>query len=94
MRISHITIDLCLWNQSSHGVHNNNIHCARAHHRLCDLKRLLSIIRLGYVQIINIYSYILRINRIERMLCINKSRNATPLLHLRCHVQCHCRLTT
>ena len=94
MRITHIAFDLCLWNQRCHRVHDHNIHCSRTHHGLSDLQCLFPIVRLGNVKIINIHTNISCIDRIKRMLCINKSRNASTLLYLSYHMKSNRGLTT
>ena len=86
MAVSHIPIDLRLRYQCSYGVHYNDINSSGTHHGLGDLQCLLSVIRLGNVQIINIHSDILRIDGIQGMLCIDKSGNASPLLYFSDHM--------
>ena len=86
MAVSHIPVDLRLRYQCSYGVHYNDINSPGTHHGLGDLQCLLSVIRLGNVQIINIHSDILRIDGIQGMLCIDKSGNASPLLYLSDHM--------
>ena len=62
-------------------------------HRLGNLQRLLAVVRLGYVEIVDIHADIARIHRIQRMLRIDKSRDPAALLHLGYHMQSHSRLT-
>ena len=85
MGITHIAINLCLWNKRCNRIDNHNINSTWANHRLSDFKCLLSIIRLRYVEIININTNISCINRIKCMLSINKACNAASFLNL-----CNC----
>ena len=93
MAVSHISLNLLSWNKSSHRVNYNDINRSGAHHGLCDLKRLISAVRLGNIQFININADIFRINRIQCMLCINKPGNSASFLYFRNHVESHRRLT-
>ena len=93
MRISHLSINLCLGYQSSHGIYNHDINGARTNHSLCNLQCLLSIIGLRNIQIIYIYTNILCIYGIQGMLRINKAGNSSPLLYLRNHMEGNRRLT-
>ena len=94
MAVSHIAVDLRLRNQCRYRVHDNDIHCPGAYHRLCNLEGLLAIVRLGDVQIINIHTDILRVHRVKCVLCVDKACNTAALLYFCHHVQCHSRLTT
>ena len=94
MAVSHVAVDLRLGNQCCHGVHYNNIHSPGANHGLCDFQSLLAVIRLRNVQIINIHAYVLCIDRVKRMLRVNKSGNSAPFLDFRDHMKRNCRLTT
>lgn len=84
MRISHIPVNLCLGHQCGHRVYDHDIHRPGTDHCLRNLQRLLPVIRLRDVKIVYIYANVLGIDRIQRMLRINKPGNAASLLHL-CH---------
>jgi len=94
MTVSHISIDLCFRNQCRYRVNNNDIQCTGTYHRLKDLQRLLSTVRLGNVKFINIYTDIFCIYRIQCMLCINEPCNSSTLLSFCNHMQSNGRLTT
>ena len=47
MRITHVTFDLRLRNKCCNRVDDDNVYCTGTDHRLCDLQRLFSVIRLG-----------------------------------------------
>ena len=82
MGITHITVNLCLWNQGSNGIHDHDINRTGTHHGLCDLQSLLTVVRLGNIKIVDIYPDVLGIDRIQRMLCINKACDTACLLYL------------
>ena len=86
MAVSHVTVNLRLRHKRCHRVHYDDIHRAGTHHGLRDLQRLLTAIRLGYVKVVDIHPDILRIDRIQGMFRINKSRDAAPLLYFRDHM--------
>ena len=94
MGISHLTINLGLWNQSCNRVHDHNIYCAGTNHGLGNFQSLLTVIRLRNVEIVNIHTDILCIYRIQRMLCVNEAGNAAALLYLCNHVECYRGFTT
>ena len=87
MGVAHISLDLRLGNEGRHRVHNDNVYRPGTNHSLGDLQGLLPVVRLGYVEIVDVHADILGINRVQRMLRINKSRNSAPLLDLSHHVQ-------
>ena len=84
MAVAHLTIDLCLRNEGCDRVDNQDVDRAGAHHRLGDLQCLLSGIRLGNVEIIDIDPDVLRVLRIQCMLCIDEAGDPATLLYL-CH---------
>ena len=82
MAVSHVSLDLCLRSESRNRVDNDYIDSAGADKRLSDLERLLTVIRLGYPEIIYIDSEVLGIYRIESMLSIDECSDSSPLLAL------------
>ena len=60
MGISHISVNFRLWHKSCYRIDNYNIDGSGTHHGLGDLERLLSAVRLGNIEIVNINTYILR----------------------------------
>ena len=93
MGISHLSLDLRLGNQRRHRVHDDDIHCPGTNHGLGDLQSLLPVIRLGNVQVVDVDADLLGVDRIQGMLGIDKSGDASPLLHLGYHVERHGGLT-
>ena len=86
MAVSHIPVNFGLGHQRRHGVHYHNVNSAGTHHRLCDLQGLLSVVRLGNIEVVYIHADVLGINRIQGMLGIDKSGNSAPLLYLGNHM--------
>ena len=93
MRITHIAFDFRLWHKCRYRIDNDNINCTTAHQSLDDIERLLARIRLRNQQVIDIHTKLFRIDRIKRMLSINKSGNTALLLSLCNHMQRDRRLT-
>ena len=87
MEIAHIALNLRLRHECRDRVHNDDIHGAASHHGLGNLERLLTGVRLGDVEIVDIDPDILCIDRIQRVLGVDKARNAAALLHFRDHMQ-------
>ena len=84
MGITHIPVYLRLRHQRRHRVHDYDVNGAGSHHGLRDLQCLFAVIRLRNVKIVNVYADILGIYRIQRVLGVDKSRDAASLLHF-CH---------
>ena len=93
MGIPHVAIDLRLRYQRSNRVHDHDIHGTGTHHRLTDLKCLLSAVRLGDIEVIDIHTDIPRIDRIQCMLRIDETCNPAALLNLCNRMQRHGGLT-
>ena len=87
MGIPHLSVYLLSGDKGGHGVHNNDIHRAGAHHGLCNFQRLLAGIRLRDIEIVHIDPDVPGIHRIQGMLCVDKACDAAALLHLCHHVQ-------
>ena len=81
MAIAHLTIDLRLRNEGCDRVDDQDIDRAGAHHRLGDLQCLLTGIRLGNIEIIDINADVLRVLRIQCMLCIDEAGDPATLLY-------------
>ena len=93
MGIAHVAVDLRLGDQGCHRVYNNDVNGAGPDHGLGDLQSLLTAVRLGNIEIVNIHADIFGIDRIQRVLGVNKAGDAAPFLHFRDHMQGHGRLT-
>ena len=89
MGISHFSLDFSLWHKCGNGIHDNNVNSTGTHHGFRNFKRLLTVIGLGYVKLVNIYSEIFGINRVKSMLRIHKARYTPKLLHLCHYMQCN-----
>ena len=87
MGIPHFPFDFRTGNQSRNRVHNNNINGAAAYHSFCDFQCLFAVVRLGNIQIVNIYTQSLCISRVHSMFRVDVARNAATFLHFRYHMQ-------
>src|SRR6266478_1308466 len=92
LRIAHFPFQLRLRHQRGHRVHHHNVHAARTDQRFRNLQRLLPVVRLRHQQIVHIHAELPRVNRIQRVLCINERRLPAELLRFGDHVQRHGRL--
>ena len=63
-------------------VNNNDVHSTGTHHSLCNLKCLISTVRLRDIQFFNVNTYMFSLYRIKRMFCIDKSCNTASFLYL------------
>src|SRR6266540_4304906 len=84
-RIANFTFQLCSGDQRCHRINDNYVEGIGAHQRLANPKRFLSRARLRDEQIIKIDTESLCVGRIERVLDIDKRRQATAFLCLRDH---------
>ena len=93
MRRAHLAVYFLLRNERRDRVDNNKVDRTGANKRLGYLERLLSAVRLRNKQILNLYAEILGINRVERMLCVDKCGSAALFLNLCGDMQCERRFT-
>ena len=91
--VSHLSLDLLLGDQGCHGVDDDDVHGAAAHHGVCDLQGLFTVIRLGNVKVVDVHTDVPCIYRVKGMLRVDEACDAAPLLYLGHHVQCHRGLT-
>src|SRR6266446_4687495 len=92
LRIAHFPFQLRLRHQRGHRVHHHDVHATRTDQRFRNLQRLLPVVRLRHQQIVHIHAELPRVNRIQRVLCIDKRRLPAELLRFGDHVQRHGRL--
>ena len=93
MALAHVPVNLGLGDQRRHRVHHHDVDGAGAHHGLRNLQGLLSVVRLGDIEVVYVHADILGIYGIQGMFCVDESRDAALLLHLGHHVQGDRRLT-
>ena len=86
MCITHITLNLLLRNKCCNRIDYDNVNRTGTYHCLSNLQCLISAVWLWNIKFINIYTDILRIYRIQCMLCIDKSRNAASFLYFCDHM--------
>ena len=80
MRIAHFAVNFRSRNKSGNRVNNYNINRPGTNKLFGYLKRLFTVVRLRNKKRININAEIYGINRVERMLCVNKSRDSAGFL--------------
>ena len=85
--ITHFAFDFGTRNQSCNGVDNDNINSAAAYQCVSNFQSLFAVIRLRNQQIVNIYTQMTGIFRIQCMLRIDKCRIAAHLLSFGNHMQ-------
>ncbi len=91
MAVPHLPFDLSLGDHRGDRVDHHDIDRAGPNERLGDLERLLTGVRLGDKQRVDIHAERLRIDRIKRVLHVNKDRRAARLLRLCRNMERHCR---
>ncbi len=72
MRVADFAFDFCFWRQGCNGVDDNYVYCARARQCVTDFQCLLTGIRLGAEQVVDINTQFTCVDRIQRMLSIDK----------------------
>ena len=92
MGVTHLALEFGPRHQCGDRVDHQYIDRAGTNQRIGDLERLLAGIRLRNQQIVNIDTKLAGINRIERMLGIDKGAVAAFLLRLGDGMKCQCRL--
>ena len=90
LHIAHFAFDFRARNEGCHRVDDENINRAGAHQRIGNFQPLLSCIGLRDQQVLEIDPKLFGIDRIERMLGIDKAADAALLLGLGDRVQSQC----
>ncbi len=93
MRVAHLAFDFRFRHQGRDGVQHDDINSAAANERFHNLQRLLACIRLRDIEVIDIYAEIFGIDRIERMLHVDKRRRTAELLRFSYDMQRNCGFT-
>ena len=89
MAVAHLALDLGLGDHRCHRVHNHDIHCTGADQCLGDLQCLLTGIRLGYQQGIDVHAQRLGIVGIQCVFHIDEHRRTAALLAFCHNMQCN-----
>src|SRR5271169_931992 len=87
MTVAHLTLELGAGDEGSHRIDDQNIDCARADQRVCDLEGLLAGIGLGNQQFVDIDPELASVARVEGMLRVDERARPTAALALGNHVQ-------
>ena len=93
VRITHVSIQFTLRNESSHRIYYDNIHLAHTDQLFSDLQGLFSVVGLSHQHFFHIDSQQSSIADVESVLCINKCSHTTSPLHLCDCTECQGRLT-
>ena len=80
MAVAHLAFDLRARDQGGDRIDHQDVHRVGAHQRVADLERLLTRIGLRDDEIVDIHTKLFGIDRIERMLGIDKGGGAPLLL--------------
>ena len=92
MGIPHFALEFGPRHQRRHRVDDQNVDRARAHQRIRNFKRLLTSVRLGNQQFVNVHAKLARIDRVKRVFGIDKRTIAAVLLRLSHRMQRQRRL--
>ena len=93
MRVADFAFDFRFRRQRRHGVDNDNVYGTRARQRVTDFQRLFAGVRLRAQQVVDVDAQLTRINRIQRVLCIDKCTGFTFTLRGGDNLQGQCRFT-
>ena len=80
--IAHFAFDFGARRQRGNRVDNHDVDRARAHKRFCNVQTLFTGVRLGDQQAVNVNAECLGVNRVERVLGVDKRSRAAQLLRL------------
>ena len=92
-RVAHFALNLGARGERGDRVDDHDVDRARAHERFGNVQALLAGVRLGNQQAIDIHAERLRINRVERVLRVDKRGRAAHFLRLGNAVQRDCGFT-
>ena len=91
--VAHVALKLLLGNESRDGVDDYDVYRAGTDERLANLKRLVAAVRLGDEKLVDVDAEVLRVNGVERVLCVDERRLAALLLNFRYRVESYRRFT-
>ena len=86
MGVSHIAVNFSLGHKGRYGVNHYDINRAGTNHRFRNLKRLLSVVRLGNIKVIHVHANIPGVNRVKRVFRVNEACNSSSFLNLGNHM--------
>ena len=92
MGVAHLTLDLGAGHERRDGVDHEHVERARADQHLGDLERLLTVVRLGQEQVVDVDADAAGVARVHRMLGVDEGRQAALALGLGDHVVAERRL--
>src|SRR5262245_33622644 len=92
LRFAHLAFDFGLRHQRGDRVDHHHVDTARANQHLDDLERLLAVVGLRDEEVVDVDAQFLRVDRIERVLGVDKRRQAAQFLRFGDHLQRQRRL--
>ena len=92
MRVPHLTLDLSPRDQGCDGVDNDDVEGAAPDEGIGYLQGLFAVIRLGEVEVLEVYADCLGVGRVEGVLGVDEGGEAPGLLGLGDDVQGEGRL--
>ena len=87
MAVAHLAFDFRFRGQRRNRIDYDHVHRVRAHEHVGNFQRLLTGIRLGNQQLINVNTQLFRINRVQCVLGIHKGTGFTLFLRFRDNLQ-------
>ena len=87
MRVTDFTFDFGFWRQCGNGVDHDNVNGTRTRQRVTNFQRLLTGVRLRTQQVVDIHTQLAGINRVQRVLGIDKRTGFTFALCRGDHLQ-------
>jgi hypothetical protein len=82
LAVAHFTFDFLLGHQRRHRVDDHQVHRTGPHQDLHDLERLLSGVRLGHQQVVDIHTQLLGVLDIEGVLRVHVGRHPAGALDI------------
>src|SRR5215218_4438510 len=92
MRVAHLSLDLSPRYKGRHGVYNDDVQRAASDEGIRYLQGLFAVIRLGEVEVLEVHADSLGVGRVEGVLGVDESGEASCFLRLGDDVQGESRL--
>ena len=92
LRVAHLAFDFGARHERGDRVDDDHVDAVRPDEHLDDFESLLAVVRLRDEEIVEIDAELLRVRRVERVLCVDERRDAADFLRLRDDLQRERRL--
>ena len=80
--VAHLALEFSSRHQRGHAIYDQHVHRARADQRVANFERLLAAVGLAEQQVVDIDAELARVDRVERVLRVDKGANAAASLRL------------